>query len=70
MLEVVPGRRTLPMPDSVVVSTAKTVLVLLSKVARTLRFGFNAISPGDVPALIGETGAIVSFVPLMNTSLP
>src|SRR5579862_5990756 len=47
MLEVGPGRRTLPMPDSVVVLTAKTLVVLLSKAARTLRFGFNAISPGE-----------------------
>ena len=41
MLEVGPGRRTLPIPDSVVVSTANTVLVLLSKVARTLRLAIS-----------------------------
>jgi len=70
MLEVGPGRRTLPMSDSVVVSTAKTLFVLASKAAKMFRDGDTTIRPGEVPALIGATGAIVWFVPLINTRPP
>src|SRR5579859_747715 len=32
--------------------------------------GDNAISPGELPALIGDTGAMVSLKPLMMRRLP
>jgi hypothetical protein len=70
MLEVGPGRRTLPILASVVVFTAKTLFVTASNAARTLRFGFRTIRLGEVPALRGEIRARVSFDPSMYTSLP
>jgi len=70
MLEVGPASRTLPIADSVVVSTANTEFEPVSNVAKMFREGETTIKPGDVPALMGATRAIVSFVPSINTSLP
>jgi hypothetical protein len=61
MLEVGPGIRTLPMGVSFGVFTAKTVLLLESKAAAILRVGDSAISPGELPAVKGETRGKVSF---------
>jgi len=70
ILEVGPERCTLPKPVSLAVSIAKTVLLLASKAAKMFRVGEVAISPGEVPALSGETRARVSFKPSINTRPP
>jgi hypothetical protein len=70
MLEVGPDRCTFPKPVSLAVSMAKTLLLLASKAAKMFRVGEVAISPGELPALSGETRARVSFEPLINTRPP
>jgi len=70
MLEVGPGRLTLPIAASLVVSTAKTVLLRASKVAAIFLVGDIAIKPGEAPALSCETRGKVSFRALMITRLP
>ena len=69
-LVVGPGTRTLPMVVSLTVSTAYTLFVAESKVARIFRVGESTIRPGEVPACSGETRGRVSFRPLMMTSEP
>jgi hypothetical protein len=70
MLEVGPGRCTFPMPASVVVAIAKTLLLFTSKVAAMFRVGEIAIRPGELPALSGDTRGRVSFAPSIITRLP
>lgn len=70
MLDVGPGNLTFPIALSFVVSTAKTVLLPASKAAAMLRLGDNVMKRGELPALIGATGAIVSLNPLMMRSPP
>jgi hypothetical protein len=66
-----PGSLTpLPMEVSCEVLTAKTVLVLESKVATMFREGEIAMMPGEFPPLRGETRGRVSLSPLMKTSPP
>jgi hypothetical protein len=67
MLVVGPDSGTLPNPASFVVSTAKTVLLRESKAATMFRVGEIAISPGELPALIGASRGIVSLYPLIIT---
>ena len=69
-LEVDPCRRTFPIEDSVVVLTAKTVLLLESNAAAMFRDGETAISPGELPAPRGETRGIVSLKASITTKLP
>src|SRR5579863_5058413 len=67
-LDVGPGSLTpLPISASLVVSTAKIVLVEESKAATMLRLGEIAIIPGELPALIGAIRGSVSSDPLMMT---
>src|SRR5271154_5709256 len=70
MLEVAPGRRRDPRVVSVCVSTAKTLLLTESKAIRMFRVGEIAIRPGAVPALKGETRAMVSLLPFTNIKAP
>jgi hypothetical protein len=70
MLEVGPPIRTFPIAASLVVSTAKTVLLLESKAATMFRVGDSAIRPGELPAPRGETRGRVSFEPSIMTKLP
>jgi hypothetical protein len=50
MLEVGAGMRTFPIPVSLNVSTAYTLLLLGSKAAAMFRVGEIAIRPGELPA--------------------
>ena len=70
-LDVTPGSCTpLPIEASSVVSTAKTVFELESKVAAMFRLGDTAMRPGEPPPVRGDTRGRVSLSPLMMTSLP
>ena len=70
MLEVGPLRRTFPIAASLVVSTAKTVLLLESKAAAMLRVGDSAIRPGELPAPSGAIRGRVSFEPSIMVKPP
>jgi hypothetical protein len=56
-----------PVKDSVLVLTTATRLVAASKTSKVARVGDNTISPGELPALIEDARAGVSFSPLMMT---
>src|SRR3974390_2351269 len=70
MLVVGPGSLTEPLPASVTVLKAKTVLLPLSNAVRMLRVGEVAMRPGALPALIGATRGSVSLMPLMKSMPP
>jgi len=70
-LDVGPGSLTPePIAASSVVSTAKTVFELESKVAAMFRLGDTAIIPGELPPFRGATRGSVSLSPLMMTNRP